>query len=198
MTCLPDRYRPIPRRWRAAIPRGVFAAVKLYPAHATTHSAHGVTDIDRSMPVLERMAMIGMPLLIHGRGDRPEIDIFEPRGGVHRAGARPAAPSPARTAHRARNTSRPKRRSPMSRMAGPNIAATITRASPDHQPQRDLSGAASGRISTACRSPSARSIARSLRHAARCPVPRKEGRGCPRSRHGAGRGDASRLAIGRQ
>src|SRR5438067_12646160 len=24
---------------------GVFAAVKLYPAHATTHSAHGVTDI---------------------------------------------------------------------------------------------------------------------------------------------------------
>src|SRR5712672_4333598 len=30
---------------------GVFTAVKLYPAHATTHSAHGVTDMDRVMPV---------------------------------------------------------------------------------------------------------------------------------------------------
>src|SRR5215213_7472628 len=45
---------------------GVFAAVKLYPAHATTHSAHGVTDIDRVMPVLETMTRSGMPLLIHG------------------------------------------------------------------------------------------------------------------------------------
>ena len=49
---------------------GVFAAVKLYPAHATTHSAHGVTDVDRVMPVLERMAAIGMPLLGPWRGDR--------------------------------------------------------------------------------------------------------------------------------
>jgi dihydroorotase len=55
----------------------VFAAVKLYPAHATTHSAHGVTDIDRVMPVLERMAAIGMPLLIHGEATDPEIDIFD-------------------------------------------------------------------------------------------------------------------------
>src|ERR1700732_2727739 len=56
---------------------GVFAAVKLYPAHATTHSAHGVTDIDRVMPVFERMAAIGMPLLIHGEATDPEIDIFD-------------------------------------------------------------------------------------------------------------------------
>lgn len=56
---------------------GVFAAVKLYPAHATTHSAHGVTDIDRVMPALERMAAIGMPLLIHGEVTDPEIDIFD-------------------------------------------------------------------------------------------------------------------------
>src|SRR5437667_7320530 len=56
---------------------GVFAAVKLYPAHATTHSAHGVTDMDRVMPVLERMAAIGMPLLIHGEVTDPEIDIFD-------------------------------------------------------------------------------------------------------------------------
>jgi dihydroorotase len=56
---------------------GVFAAVKLYPAHATTHSAHGVTNIDRVMPVFERMAEIGMPLLIHGEATDPEIDIFD-------------------------------------------------------------------------------------------------------------------------
>src|SRR3954467_1886230 len=45
---------------------GVWAAVKFYPAHATTNSAHGVTDLDRVMPALERMAEIGMPLLVHG------------------------------------------------------------------------------------------------------------------------------------
>jgi dihydroorotase len=56
---------------------GVFTAVKLYPAHATTHSAHGVTDVGRVMPVLERMAVLGMPLLIHGEVTDPEIDIFD-------------------------------------------------------------------------------------------------------------------------
>jgi dihydroorotase len=56
---------------------GVFTAVKLYPAHATTHSAHGVTDIDRVMPVLEQMAGIGMPLLIHGEVTDPEVDVFD-------------------------------------------------------------------------------------------------------------------------
>jgi dihydroorotase len=56
---------------------GVFAAVKLYPAHATTNSAHGVTNLDRVRPALERMADIGMPLLIHGEVTDPEIDIFD-------------------------------------------------------------------------------------------------------------------------
>jgi dihydroorotase len=56
---------------------GVFAAVKLYPAHATTHSAHGVTDIERVMPVLEHMAALGVPLLIHGEATDPAIDIFD-------------------------------------------------------------------------------------------------------------------------
>jgi dihydroorotase len=56
---------------------GAFTAVKLYPAHATTHSAHGVTDIDRVMPVLERMTALGMPLLIHGEVTDPDVDIFD-------------------------------------------------------------------------------------------------------------------------
>jgi len=56
---------------------GVFAAVKLYPAHATTNSASGVTDYDRIWPVLERMAALGMPLLVHGEVTDPEIDVFD-------------------------------------------------------------------------------------------------------------------------
>jgi dihydroorotase len=57
--------------------QGVFTAVKLYPAHATTNSAHGVTDLGRVMPVLERMAEIGMPLLIHGEATDPAVDVFD-------------------------------------------------------------------------------------------------------------------------
>lgn len=56
---------------------GVFTAAKLYPAHATTGSAHGVTDIASIMPALERMAQIGMPLLIHGEVTDHEVDIFD-------------------------------------------------------------------------------------------------------------------------
>ncbi|HEX3883553.1 MAG TPA: dihydroorotase [Stellaceae bacterium] len=56
---------------------GVFTAVKLYPANATTNSAHGVTDLDRISPVLERMAAIGMPLLIHGEVTDPAVDVFD-------------------------------------------------------------------------------------------------------------------------
>lgn len=56
---------------------GVFAAVKLYPAHATTNSALGVTSLDRVQRVLERMAAIGMPLLIHGEVTDPEVDVFD-------------------------------------------------------------------------------------------------------------------------
>ena len=57
--------------------QGLFTACKLYPAHATTNSAHGVTDIAKIMPVLERMQAIGMPLLIHGEVTDADIDIFD-------------------------------------------------------------------------------------------------------------------------
>ncbi len=56
---------------------GVFVAAKLYPAHATTNSAAGVTDIRNIDGVLERMAEIGMPLLIHGEVTEPSVDIFD-------------------------------------------------------------------------------------------------------------------------
>ena len=56
---------------------GVFTAAKLYPAHATTNSSHGVTSIQAIASVLERMQKIGMPLLIHGEVTDNHIDIFD-------------------------------------------------------------------------------------------------------------------------
>ncbi|UVO55276.1 dihydroorotase [Sphingomonas sp. SUN039] len=56
---------------------GVFAACKLYPAHATTNSAHGVTDIANIRGVLEAMQKAGMPLLIHGEVTGHDVDVFD-------------------------------------------------------------------------------------------------------------------------
>ena len=56
---------------------GAWAAAKLYPAHATTNSAHGVTDIANLHPALETMQRIGMPLLVHGEVTDAEVDIFD-------------------------------------------------------------------------------------------------------------------------
>ncbi|MDG2002117.1 MAG: dihydroorotase [Novosphingobium sp.] len=56
---------------------GAFVAAKLYPAHATTGSAHGVTDIAHIRGVLVGMERIGMPLLVHGEVTDDETDIFD-------------------------------------------------------------------------------------------------------------------------
>ncbi len=56
---------------------GAWVAAKLYPANATTNSAHGVTDIAHLRPALEVMQRIGMPLLVHGEVTDPEVDIFD-------------------------------------------------------------------------------------------------------------------------
>ncbi len=56
---------------------GVFTAAKLYPAHATTGSAHGVTDVSNIKGVLERMQAVDMPLLIHGEVTDHAVDIFD-------------------------------------------------------------------------------------------------------------------------
>ncbi|WP_379547455.1 dihydroorotase [Qipengyuania sp. DSG2-2] len=56
---------------------GVFTAAKLYPANATTNSAHGVSDIAKLRPVFERMAEIGMILCIHGEVTDHDVDVFD-------------------------------------------------------------------------------------------------------------------------
>jgi dihydroorotase len=57
--------------------RGAWTAAKLYPAHATTNSAHGVTDIRNIYPVLEAMQGAGMPLLVHGEVTDPQVDVYD-------------------------------------------------------------------------------------------------------------------------
>ncbi|HET8789581.1 MAG TPA: amidohydrolase family protein, partial [Modicisalibacter sp.] len=56
---------------------GVFSAAKLYPANATTNSAHGVRDVKAIYPLFETMQRIGMPLLIHGEVTHGHVDIFD-------------------------------------------------------------------------------------------------------------------------
>ncbi len=61
----------------AAKASGHIVALKLYPAGATTHSEAGVTDLRTTDPVLEAMAEVGMPLLVHGEVTDPSVDIFD-------------------------------------------------------------------------------------------------------------------------
>jgi dihydroorotase len=53
------------------------AAVKLYPAGATTNSDAGVTDLRKTYPTLEAMQREGLPLLVHGEVTSPDIDLFD-------------------------------------------------------------------------------------------------------------------------
>ena len=56
---------------------GLVHGVKLYPAGATTNAEAGVRDLGRAYPVLEMMAQLGMPLLVHGEVTDPEVDVFD-------------------------------------------------------------------------------------------------------------------------
>jgi len=76
MTCyLTDTMDP--EELRNGYAEGVFTAAKLYPANATTNSAHGVTDIKKIYPALEVLQSTGMPLLVHGEVTHSEVDIFD-------------------------------------------------------------------------------------------------------------------------
>lgn len=76
MTCyLTDGTEPDDLRRGHA--EGVYTAAKLYPANATTNSAHGVSSIAAISSALEAMQAIGMPLLIHGEITDPDVDVFD-------------------------------------------------------------------------------------------------------------------------
>lgn len=56
---------------------GVFTAAKLYPAHATTNSAAGVTNVENIHPVLKRMEAEDIVLCIHGEVTDHAVDVFD-------------------------------------------------------------------------------------------------------------------------
>jgi dihydroorotase len=53
------------------------AALKLYPAGATTNSDAGVTDIRKTYKTLEAMQKHGLVLLVHGEVTDAAIDLFD-------------------------------------------------------------------------------------------------------------------------
>jgi dihydroorotase len=76
MTCyLTDETDP--REVESGFASGAWIAAKLYPAHATTNSARGVTDVRNLAQALETMERIGMPLLIHGESMDADVDVFD-------------------------------------------------------------------------------------------------------------------------
>lgn len=52
-------------------------AFKLYPAGATTNSAHGVTDLKNCEKAIQAMSDANIPLLVHGEVTDPSTDIFD-------------------------------------------------------------------------------------------------------------------------
>lgn len=56
---------------------GIVFAVKLYPAGATTHSDAGVTNLVKRYKILEVMAHVGLPLLVHGEVTDADVDVFD-------------------------------------------------------------------------------------------------------------------------
>jgi dihydroorotase len=69
--------RTDPKEIAVARSSGFVHGCKLYPAGATTNSDSGVTDIRRIDAVLEAMAAVGMPLLVHGEVTHHEVDVFD-------------------------------------------------------------------------------------------------------------------------
>lgn len=62
---------------RRAAASGRVLGVKLYPAGATTNSAHGVTNLERCVPALDAMQECGLALMVHGEVTAAEIDVFD-------------------------------------------------------------------------------------------------------------------------
>jgi dihydroorotase len=56
---------------------GVLTAAKLYPANATTNSAHAVTDIGSLSGVFGAMEASGLVLCVHGEVTDSDVDVFD-------------------------------------------------------------------------------------------------------------------------
>jgi dihydroorotase len=56
---------------------GFVVGAKYYPAGATTNSDSGVTALERTFPVLERMEANGLVLQLHGEVTDSDVDVFD-------------------------------------------------------------------------------------------------------------------------
>jgi dihydroorotase len=61
----------------AGFEAGDWLAAKMYPAHATTNSHAGVTDVLALTPVFRAMAEAKMVLCVHGEVTDPAVDVFD-------------------------------------------------------------------------------------------------------------------------
>ena len=66
-----------PAMIQQAAEQGLVKACKLYPANATTNSAHGVTNLTALDATFAAMADTGLLLLVHGEVTADEIDVFD-------------------------------------------------------------------------------------------------------------------------
>ena len=62
---------------RRATASGRIIGIKLYPAGATTNSAHGVTDLGRCGAALDAMQECGLVLMVHGEVTGEDVDVFD-------------------------------------------------------------------------------------------------------------------------
>lgn len=60
-----------------AIASGAVCGIKYYPAGATTNSDSGVTRLERTFAVLERMEERGLVLQVHGEVTDESVDVFD-------------------------------------------------------------------------------------------------------------------------
>ena len=66
-----------PQEAERARESGAIVGFKYYPAGATTHSDAGVTRLERTYGVLERMEELGLVLQVHGEVTDGEVDVFD-------------------------------------------------------------------------------------------------------------------------
>jgi dihydroorotase len=60
-----------------AVASGAVCGMKYYPAGATTNSESGVTRLERTFAVLERMEELGLVLQVHGEVTDDAVDVFD-------------------------------------------------------------------------------------------------------------------------
>ena len=104
---------------------GFVKALKLYPAGATTNSEFGVTSYHKIQPVLCAMADAKIPLLVHGEVTDPVVDIFDREAVFIETVLKPIIDNNPNLKVVMEHITT-KQAVEFVKMAGPNIAATIT------------------------------------------------------------------------